>query len=208
MVKLLYKFKLHAIRSDRGGEYMSHVVIKFFDESGIARQLVQAHTPHQNGVIVRKNRSLLEKAMSMAFACNLPFFLWTEAVATANYVINKTPTRANAGDTPYAKLMGLTPDIRHLRVFGCRTLNLDTSPARKKWAPRASECIFFSYDTTSTGYQKYHKKTRRNLISKDVRFNKSYFSMLTSTSTQLKSALEDWAKAIDDLGAASPTSYT
>lgn len=31
--------------------------------------------------------------------------------------------------------------------------------------------------------------------------------MLTSTSTQLKSALEDWPKSIDDLGAASAMSY-
>lgn len=193
MVELPGKFKLQAIRSDRGGEYTSHAFIKFCDESGIARQLTQAHTPHQNGVAERKNRSLLEKARSMAFACNLPSFLWTEAIATANYVINRTPTRANAGETPYGKLTGSTPDIGHLRVFGCRTLVLDTSPARKKWAPRASACIFLGYDTTSKGYRNYHQKTGRILISKDVRFDEKSFPLLISnTSTLIQLTLKDW----------------
>lgn len=167
--------RIKIIRSDRGGEYISQDFINFCNDSGIVRQLTQAHTPHQNGIAERKNRSLLEKARSMAFASNTPSYLWTEAVATANYLINRTATRANHGTTPFEKLTGRIPSVSHLRVFGCRSYVLDTSPSRKKWAPRSYECIFLGYDETSRGFRNYNRSTRKILVSKDVQFDEAHF---------------------------------
>lgn len=114
------------------------------------------YTPHQNGVAERKNRSLLDKARSMAFDSHLPAHLWAEAVSTANYLINRTATRANGGDTPYARFTGKKPSLSHLKVFGCQTYVLNTNPARKKWAPRFCECTFLGYDQNSRGFRNYH----------------------------------------------------
>ena len=136
MVELQSSHKLKAIRSDNGGEYISHAFIRFCDDSGILRQLTQTYTPHQNGVSERKNRTLLDKARCMAFSSGIPTHLWTEAVAAANHVTNRTSTRANGGLTPYEKLIGQAPSVSHLRVFGCRSFVLNTSPARQKWAHR------------------------------------------------------------------------
>lgn len=152
MIELQENFKIKVIRSDRGGEYTSHSFAKFCEESGILRQFTQAHTPHQNGVAERKNRSLLEKARSMAFDSGLPVHLWTEAISTANYLVNRTATRVNGGDSPYEKLTGSRPSLLHLKTFGCRTYVLDTLPFRKKWAPRATPCIFLGYDNESKGF--------------------------------------------------------
>lgn len=168
MIELQGGFRIKAIRSDRGGEYTSREFQIFCDELGIMRQFTQAHTPHQNGVAERKNRSLLEKARSMAFDSQSPSHLWTEAVSTANYLINRTATRANGGDTPYERFTGLKPSISHLKTFGCKTFVLDTDPSRKKWAPRSSECIFLGYDSNSRGFRNYHKTPRKIIISKDV----------------------------------------
>lgn len=175
MIEVQFNFKLKAVRSDRGGEYTSHDFVKFCEDSGIARQLTQAHTPHQNGVAERKNRSLLEKARCMAFEYSLPAFLWTEAVSTANYLINRTSTRANGYETPYERLTGNKPTESHLKVFGCRTYVQDTSPARKKWAPRSSECIFVGYDLTSRGFRNYSRSMRKIIVAKDVDFDKGFF---------------------------------
>lgn len=205
MIELQGNFKLKTIRSDRGGEYTSSAFISFCETSGIVRQLTQAHTPHQNGVAERKNRSLMEKARCMAFESNLPPSLWTEAVATANYVVNRTATRANNGDSPFSRLTGLKPSVKHLRTFGCRTFVMNTAPAKQKWSPRATECIFLGYDSTSTGYRNYHLSSKKILISKDVAFDETCFP-LTVASAQALSTQEprpefegDSARALPDL---------
>ena len=132
MIELQSNFKIKAIRSDKGEEYTTKAFQAYCDEFGILRQYTQSHTPHQNGVAERKNRTLLEKARCMAFESKIPAYLWSEAVATANYLVNRTPTQGNAGMTPYEKLTGNQPSLKHLRIFGCRTFVLNTDPSRKK----------------------------------------------------------------------------
>ncbi|OAE22908.1 hypothetical protein AXG93_2777s1000 [Marchantia polymorpha subsp. ruderalis] len=109
MIELQTSHRIKAIRSDNGEEYISQDFIRFCDESGIIRQLTQTYTPHQNGVAEQKNRTLLDKARCMAFASGIPNHLWTEAVATANYVTNRTSTKANNGVTPFERLTGKLP---------------------------------------------------------------------------------------------------
>lgn len=200
MIELQSGHRIKAIRSDNGGEYISRDFIRFCENAGILRQLTQTYTPHQNGVSERKNRTLLEKARCMAFASHIPPHLWTEAVATANYLANRTSTTANNGTTPFERLTGSVPSVAHLRIFGCRSYVLNTSPERKKWAPRAMECIFLGYDTTSKGFRNYHRSTRKIIISKDVRFDELTFPCAppahdSSASGQL--AQPDWITAID-----------
>ena len=45
---------------------------------------------------------------------------WAEAVATAAYLKNRTPTRSLEGDiTPYERWYERRCDVSRLRVFGC-----------------------------------------------------------------------------------------
>ena len=113
----------------------------------------------------------------MAIEIKLPLSLWTEVVATANYLINLTSTRANNGDTPYGRFTRSKSSAKHLKVFSCKTYMMDTSLTKKKRAPRVYECIFLAYNTTSTGYHSYHTETRKALISKDVRFHEDTFPL-------------------------------
>lgn len=168
MIENQTPYNIKAIRSDNGGEYVSGEFVQFCADVGILGQLTQTYTPHQNGVAERKNKTLLDKTRCMAYASNLPSHLWTEALATANYVANRTSTRANEGITPYKRLTGQVPCVAHLRIFGCKIFVLNTSPSHKKWAPRAHECVFVGYDSSSNGFRNYHRPTRRILISKDI----------------------------------------
>lgn len=54
--------KLKALRTDRGGEFLSNEFIVFCDENEIHRQLTTPYTPHQNGVAEQKNRTVVEMA--------------------------------------------------------------------------------------------------------------------------------------------------
>nr|GFB58473.1 retrovirus-related Pol polyprotein from transposon TNT 1-94 [Tanacetum cinerariifolium] len=53
------------LRTDRGGEFLSKEFTNFCDEEGIKRELTAPHTPEQNGVAERKNRTVVEMARSM-----------------------------------------------------------------------------------------------------------------------------------------------
>ena len=65
------------------------------------RQLTVGYTPRQNGVLERKNRTVMEMVKSMLFKKNLPKTLWAEAVYTAVYLLNRCPTRALANQISF-----------------------------------------------------------------------------------------------------------
>ena len=89
------------LRTDRGGEFLSNEFTSFCEENGICRELTAPYTPQQNGVAERKNRTVVEMARSMLKAKELPDQFWGEAVATAVYLLNISPTKAVQNKTPY-----------------------------------------------------------------------------------------------------------
>ena len=73
----------------------------------------------QNGVAERKNRTVVEMARTMLKEKNISTALWAEAVATAVYILNRSPTVAVREITPYEALKGSKLTVKHFRVFGC-----------------------------------------------------------------------------------------
>ena len=80
--------KLKCFRTDRGGEFNYVEFENFCDENGIKRQLTAPYSPQQNGVVERKNRTIMSCVRSMVKEKNLPLELWAEAVNTCVYVLN------------------------------------------------------------------------------------------------------------------------
>ncbi|PZC85295.1 hypothetical protein B5X24_HaOG201791 [Helicoverpa armigera] len=62
--------------------------------SGIKHQTSTPYTPEQNGLAERMNRTLVERAKCMLFEAKLHKHFWAEAVVTAAYIINRSPSRA------------------------------------------------------------------------------------------------------------------
>nr|GFB72823.1 retrotransposon protein, putative, unclassified [Tanacetum cinerariifolium] len=77
------QLQVQRVRTDNGTEFKNKTLAKFFDEVGITQQFSAAITPQQNGVVDRKNRTLVEAARTMLTFTNLPSFFWAEAIATA-----------------------------------------------------------------------------------------------------------------------------
>ncbi|GKC00285.1 retrovirus-related pol polyprotein from transposon TNT 1-94 [Tanacetum coccineum] len=73
------------VRTDRGIEFLNKTLNAFFKEEGIAHQTSTPRTPEQNGVVERRNRTLVEAAQTMLSASKLPLSFWAEAFATACY---------------------------------------------------------------------------------------------------------------------------
>ena len=88
LVKVLEKGtgrKIKALRSDRGGEYLSGEFQQYLKRLGIDHQLTRytADSPEQNGVAERMNREIVEKSRAMMAAANIPNTFWAEAIANA-----------------------------------------------------------------------------------------------------------------------------
>ena len=92
---------LKILRTDRGGEFNGHIFINFCNDHGIKKELTVRHTPQQNGVAERKNKTIVEMARSMLQHKNLPKNLWAEAISTTVYILNRSPTKAVLNMTPY-----------------------------------------------------------------------------------------------------------
>ncbi|GJR16600.1 retrovirus-related pol polyprotein from transposon TNT 1-94 [Tanacetum coccineum] len=86
--------KLKVLRTDRGGEFLSKEFSGFCNEDGIKSELTAPYTPEQNGIVERKNRTIVEMARCMLKAKNLEDAFWAETVATAVYLTSISPTKA------------------------------------------------------------------------------------------------------------------
>jgi transposase InsO family protein len=85
--------KIKFLRTDNGGEYTSKDFNDFCKKERINRKLTVPYNPQQNGVVERKNRSIVEAVKAMIHDQNLPMFLWVEASNTTIYVHSRNPHR-------------------------------------------------------------------------------------------------------------------
>ncbi|GJW51310.1 retrovirus-related pol polyprotein from transposon TNT 1-94 [Tanacetum coccineum] len=96
--------KLKIIRSDHGTEFKNHAMNELCAKKGIKREFSVAKTPQQNGVVERKNRTLIEAVRTMLADSFLPIPFWAEAVNTACYVLNRVLVTKPQNKTPYELL--------------------------------------------------------------------------------------------------------
>lgn len=169
--------KVKAVRSDNGGEYMSTDLKDFFTLRGIDHQTTMPYSPQSNGKAERLNRTLLEKAKPMISEANLPEALWGEAIMTANYLKNRSPT-ANKSKTPFELFTGKAPDLSNLRTFGSEAYVLTPKKKRNKLDETSQKGIMVGY--APNGYRILMEDNTVNL-SRDVVFNEK--KLLSNMST-------------------------
>nr|GEY09729.1 putative retrotransposon protein [Tanacetum cinerariifolium] len=85
--------KIKALRSDRGGEYLSQEFKDYLSKNVIVQHLTSPYTPHQNGVSERRNRTLLDMVRSMFNLTTLPLSFWDYALESAVRILNMVPTK-------------------------------------------------------------------------------------------------------------------
>ena len=105
MFKLLAKVekgaKIQCLQTNRGGEFNSNEFTSFYVPHGIKRQLTAPYSPQRNGVVERKNRTIMSIVRSMLKDKQFPCELWGEAVSTVVYLLNRSSTHSLQGLTPY-----------------------------------------------------------------------------------------------------------
>nr|GFC86422.1 putative ribonuclease H-like domain-containing protein [Tanacetum cinerariifolium] len=89
------------IRTDNRTEFVNQTLRDYYEEVGISHEKSVARSPQQNGVVERRNRTLIEAARTMLIYAQAPLFIWAEAVATACFTQNRSIIRLRHGKTPY-----------------------------------------------------------------------------------------------------------
>lgn len=93
--------EIKVLRTDRGGEFCSKQFSTYCEDTGIARHYTAPYTPQQNGVVERRNRTVVAMARSLLREKRMPSNMWGEAVRHSIYILNRLPTRALTGMTPH-----------------------------------------------------------------------------------------------------------
>jgi transposase InsO family protein len=115
-----FETTIKKIRSDNGSEFKNTRIEDLCDDYGIGHQFSPTYTPQSNGVVERKNRTLIDMARSMLSEYNVSHSFWSEAINMACYCSNRLYCHGKLGKTPYELLNGRKPNIAYFRVFGCK----------------------------------------------------------------------------------------
>nr|GFB41813.1 hypothetical protein [Tanacetum cinerariifolium] len=165
------ELQVQRVRTDNGTEFKNKNLAKFFDEVGITQQFSATRTPQQNGIVERRNRTLVEAARTMLTFGNLPSFLWAEAIATACFTQNRSIIHKRFDKTPYELINKRKPNIKFFRVFECRCYLLndyeDVGKLKAKW----DIIVFVGYSKKSVAFRIYNKRTRKIHESINVNFD-------------------------------------
>ena len=166
--------RIKALRSDNESEYVSKEFTQYCKSRGIKDNTIP-YTPQQNGVSERVNQTIMETVRCMLHYAHLSLNMWAEAVATAVFLRNRSPTSYQKEITPYECWFYKKPDVSNLRVFGCKAFVHIPSPKRKKLDKKSMSCIFVGYPDNSKGYKLYNPETKQMLRSHDAIFLEDTF---------------------------------
>nr|GFA54272.1 retrovirus-related Pol polyprotein from transposon TNT 1-94 [Tanacetum cinerariifolium] len=176
-------------------DYSRYTWIFFFhskyeaSEVGITQQFSAARTPQQNGVMEKRNRTLVEAARTMLTFANLTSFLWTEAISTACFIQNRSIIHKRFDKTPYELMNKRKPNIKFFRVFGCRCYLLNNYKDVGKLKAKGYIGVFVGYSKESVAFRIYNKQTRK--IHESVNVNFDEISKMASKQFSLEPGLSN-----------------
>jgi hypothetical protein len=101
-----------------------------------------------------------------------PRKFWAEAINTACYISNRVFLRSKLGKTSYELRFGHTPQISHLRVFGCKCFVLK-SRNLDKFESHSTNGLMLGYSTHSRGYRVLVLETNKIVETCEVTFDEA-----------------------------------
>jgi hypothetical protein len=168
-----FGLRIKKIRSDNGTEFKNSQIEGFLEEEGIKHEFSSPYTPQQNGVVERKNRTLLDMARTMLDEHKTPDQFWAKAINTACYSINRLYLHRILKKTSYELLTGKKPNVSYFRVFGRKCFILIKRGRNSKFAPKAVEGFLVGYDSNTRAYRVFNKSTRLVEVSCDIVFEET-----------------------------------
>ena len=104
---------------------MSAEFTEYLEQVSIIHETSAPRTPQQNGTAERMNQTLLGGACAMLHHAGMTEGFWSEAIHVAAHILNRSPRSAFGWKTPYELMFGRKPEVKHIRLFGCRAWVID-----------------------------------------------------------------------------------
>nr|GEW37620.1 retrovirus-related Pol polyprotein from transposon TNT 1-94 [Tanacetum cinerariifolium] len=158
-------------RTDNGTGFKNQVLKEYFDCIGISHQISSVRTPQQNGVVKRRNQTLIEAARTMLIFSRAPLFLWVEAIATACFTQNRSIIHRHFNKIPYELINGRKPDISFLYVFEALCYPKNNREYIGKLSAKGDIGFFISYFADSCAYRVYNRRTKKIIGTMNVSFD-------------------------------------
>nr|GEY57230.1 retrovirus-related Pol polyprotein from transposon TNT 1-94 [Tanacetum cinerariifolium] len=146
-IMVLLRSPVIIIRTDNDTEFKNQILKEYFDNVGISHQMSSVRTPQQNGVVERRNRTLVEATRTMLIFSRAPLFLWAEPIATAK------------------------PDISFLYVFGTLCYPKNDREDIGKLGAKGDIGFFIGYSADPRAYRIYNRRTKKIMETMNVLFD-------------------------------------
>nr|GEW90172.1 hypothetical protein [Tanacetum cinerariifolium] len=200
------KLPVRRIRTDNGTEFVNQTLCGYCEEVGISHETSVARSSQQNGVVERRNCTLIKVARTMLIYAQAPLFLWAEAVATACFTQNRSIIRLRHRKTPYELLHSKLLDLSFFHVFGALCYPTNDSENLGKLQPKADIEIFIGYAPTKKAFRIYNRRTRRILETIHVDFDE--LTSMASEQSNSRPALNEMIPGTISLGLMQKSSPT
>lgn len=142
--------KVKALKTDNGMEYCNKRFENYCEKNSILRHKTTTYTPQLNGLAERMNRILMEKMRCMLIHSKLPKTFWAEALNTACYLVNRSPSIGIGCKTPIELWSRKMADYSKFRIFGCKAY---AHVKQGKLEARALICKFLGYPKGVKAYR-------------------------------------------------------
>nr|GEZ20954.1 putative ribonuclease H-like domain-containing protein [Tanacetum cinerariifolium] len=110
--------QVRIVRTDNGTKFLNQALHAYFAAEGILQQTSVARTPEQNGVVERRNRTLVEAAQTMLSTGKVPLFCWAEEITTACFTQNRSLVFPRHEKTPYHIINDRKSSVKFFHIFG------------------------------------------------------------------------------------------
>nr|GEW50184.1 hypothetical protein [Tanacetum cinerariifolium] len=158
-------------RTDNDIEFKNQVLKEYIDSVGISHQVSCVRTPQKNGVVERRNRTLVEAARIMLIFSRTLLFLWVEAIATACFTQNRSIIHRRFNKIPYELINGRKPDISFLDVFGALCYPKNDREDIGKLGAKGDIGFFIGYSANSSAFRVYNQRTKKIMETMNVSFD-------------------------------------
>lgn len=178
-----------------GGEFKAFQ--SFLQKEGIQARFSCPYTHHQNGVVERKHRHLVETGLTLLAQAKMPISFWWEAFHTTSYLINRMPTTTLNNLSPYQKLHNQPSNYQLLRVFSCACYPFLRPYNDHKLDFHSQKCLFLGYSPLHKGYRCL-TKSGKVYVAAHIVFNESDFpySELFSSSESSSNSLSSYSPSV------------
>nr|GFB53568.1 hypothetical protein [Tanacetum cinerariifolium] len=177
-----------------------HVPTRSEATVGISHQVSSVQTPQQNGVVERRNQTLVKAARTLLIFSRAPLFLWAEAIATACFTQNRSIIHCYFNKTPYELNNKRKLDIVFLYVFGALCYPKNDRQDIGKLGAKGDISFFIGYSADSCTYKVFNQRTNKIMETMNVSFDeilaKSFeqrslkLGLQSMTSRQISSGLD------------------